>query len=694
LLKTRKIMQKLLSLILGAAVTLNIAAPHQAAAQSSLAGSKGKARQLNAVIHKDHLLSKVSGHEGALTIFPTGGLPPYSFRWSTGSQLSYVSGLGAGDYSVTVTDASGARFSASAEIDGFNCSAASCEFRTQTQGGWGAVPHGNNPGVYLHANFANAFPNGLVVGCNNTLTLTSAQAVTDFLPSGSTPAALTQNLVDPAGSYDNVLAGQVVALSLSVGFDNYDAGFGTSSGSLAGLVIANGDFAGMTVQQVLDEANAFLGGCASVYTASQLNDAVSALNENFDDGTVNNGYVLCPQASDLSVSIDATDETCAELCNGTATAVVSGGSMPYSYLWSNGAVDVSLINLCPANYDLTVTDALGCEVVANADVHPSENMLLASISKEDVSCNGANDGSLLVSVIEGAAPYSFIWTPAVSTSESADQLAPGVYQVHLADANGCETDVQEEILQPDMLIAAATGINASCLGADGSAHVDVTGGTAPYSYLWSPSGGTGADASNLDADFYAVLVTDANGCSANASVLIQSNAINIQISSQDASCPGMSDGYATAIPSGGTPPYSYLWSPVGGTNATAASLAGGLYTISVTDQQGCQASVQVEIAVENGNCYPRFGNTDKNESGFSVYPSVISSEVKIMSSNNTAASATVTITSVDGKIAFNGHVQLQSQKEVVINTADLTPGIYTMSIIAEAQNQVFRMVKK
>ncbi len=65
-------------------------------------------------------------------------------------------------------------------------------FRTQTQGGWGAIPNGNNPGVYVHTNFAAAFPSGLTIGCSsgNKLVLTSAQAVTDFLPSGTTPAVL------------------------------------------------------------------------------------------------------------------------------------------------------------------------------------------------------------------------------------------------------------------------------------------------------------------------------------------------------------------------------------------------------------------------------------------------------------------------------------------------------------------------
>ncbi|MFZ6010460.1 MAG: hypothetical protein ACOYXT_08930 [Bacteroidota bacterium] len=170
--------------------------------------------------------------------------------------------------------------------------------RTQTQGGWGAPPNGNNPGAYLHANFLSAFPNGLVVGCNYTITLTSAQAVTDFLPQGGTPSALKKNYVDPVdtpkhpNNPKNTLAGQVVALRLSVGFDNWDEDFGESNTDLADATITQGTFAGWTVAQVLAEAEKVLGGCASSYRAAQLNDVVTAINESFVDGTTNTGFLI------------------------------------------------------------------------------------------------------------------------------------------------------------------------------------------------------------------------------------------------------------------------------------------------------------------------------------------------------------------------------------------------------------------
>jgi hypothetical protein len=167
--------------------------------------------------------------------------------------------------------------------------------RTQTQGGWGAVPHGNNPGAYLHAHFAAAFPSGLTVGCDKTITLTSAQAVTNFLPQGGSPKALTTSYVNPTNKNITVLAGQVVALKLNVVFDEYDPNFGAASDLLKNRVIVSGPFQGWTVAQLLAEAEKKLGGCASPYSFSQLNNALDAINNNYANGNTDLGYLTCPK---------------------------------------------------------------------------------------------------------------------------------------------------------------------------------------------------------------------------------------------------------------------------------------------------------------------------------------------------------------------------------------------------------------
>lgn len=170
------------------------------------------------------------------------------------------------------------------------------QLRTQTQGGWGSTPSGNNPGTYLHANFSAAFSDGLTVGCapdNYYVKLTSAQAVTDLLPTGGKASALTANATDPA-SLKNVLVGQIVALKLSVGFDLYDANFGESPVPLGAMVIGSGTFKGVPVYKFLAIAEKVLGGCSKEFTLQDVNETASSINQNYVDGKTNNGFLVCP----------------------------------------------------------------------------------------------------------------------------------------------------------------------------------------------------------------------------------------------------------------------------------------------------------------------------------------------------------------------------------------------------------------
>jgi len=172
------------------------------------------------------------------------------------------------------------------------------QFRTQTQGGWGARPAGNNPGTYLHAHFASAFPIGLTIGCDRSgfsVYYSSADAVTEFLPAGGGPSVLSGNANDPkAKSIKNVLLGHVTALALSVGFDFADPDFGPAQESLGNMVIASGAFAGKNINEFLFLANTALGGCATGYSFSELNQTATLINENFDDGTMDRGFLTCP----------------------------------------------------------------------------------------------------------------------------------------------------------------------------------------------------------------------------------------------------------------------------------------------------------------------------------------------------------------------------------------------------------------
>ena len=162
-------------------------------------------------------------------------------------------------------------------------------FQTFTQGGWGSTAQGDNPGVYRDANFAAAFPSGAVIGLpdsNFSATFTDATAVENFLPSGSTPTPFIQDHVDPTATEAGALAGQVLALTLNVGFDLFDSNFAPSVSNLNDYTINDLSVScdGMTAQKVLAEANTILGGLTSSFSPSEINECATWINEKFDDG--------------------------------------------------------------------------------------------------------------------------------------------------------------------------------------------------------------------------------------------------------------------------------------------------------------------------------------------------------------------------------------------------------------------------
>lgn len=653
-----------------------------------------EAKKLSVKIKKDQGLKTLQGNEGAMTAEASGGTPPYRYKWSTGSTEPFVNGLRAGRYSVSITDAAGTSTFMEAEMGQLDCTNAQCQFRTQTQGGWGTNPHGNNPGVYLNANFSIAFPNGLQVGCTNTLSLTSAQAVRDFLPSGTTPRALPAgNLTNPGNTYKNVLAGQVVALTLSVGFDLADPNFATPSTHLANLVIASGTFAGMTVQQVLNEANRVLGGCSSNYSASQMNDVISSINENYVDGTTDQGFLLC-QPVVLQVTAQSTAESCYQLCDGTAFVQVSGGTAPYTFSWSNGATGSAISGLCPGSYDVNVMDAMGCTGMATVSVG-SGGQLSVSANGTDISCFGADDGTAIAQVSGGTAPYSYAWSNGASTANISG-LEPGTYTVIVMDANYCTGQASVTLLEPRLLAAATGSIDASCLAADGSLSAVAQGGTAPYSYLWSPGGATTANVNNITAGVYSVLITDAHGCTASAEAIVQGNGLNLGVVSiTPVSCPGEDDGSATVMASGGTAPYSYSWSPYGGTGATATNLVAGTYIVRVEDYNGCPSFIIVEVGVLNPSCnQARFGrSTNITNNAMTIYPNPVRDQLIVNSYSADLEKTRIEIVDMTGRIVFATSKNVCGNYQEQINLSHIPDGIYLLKVQNSSGSEVIRFNK-
>ena len=448
-------------------------------------------------------------------------------------------------------------------------------FRTYTQGGWGATPSGSNPGAYLQANFATAFPSGLIIGGTNKIVLTTATAVKNFLPQGSTPRQLNAGtLTNPTKSaYSNVLAGQLAAAMISVKMDKTFPAFAPSATALGDLKISHGTFKNWTVNQLISAANSYIGGAASAYTAATFNLALTNINECYDNGVMSSNYLVCP----ITFTSIISPVTCYNGTNGSisVSAVTGGRGAPYTYLWSNGATTASLSGVAAGTYTLTVTDHKGITSVTSITVtQPSQ--LTASSSAGSILCNG---GSTTVNVGGNGGT-----TPYVGTGNFT--VNAGTFNYTVTDANGCTAATSVTVTEPSLLTASSNAGSILCNGGSTTVNVGGNGGTTPY---------VGTGNFTVNAGTFNYTVTDANGCTAATSVSVsEPTALSVVSTSQtdDNSCNGGScDGTATVNIAGGTMPYTYNWT--GGTSASnvlSAICFNTTPSVIVTDFNGCTIS--------------------------------------------------------------------------------------------------------
>ena len=306
--------------------------------------------------------------------------------------------------------------------------------------------------------------------------------------------------------------------------------------------------------------------------------------------------------SAVVVTTSSTSTTCGSN-NGTATANATGGTGTYTYSWLPGAGSGStLSNLSSGSYTVTVTDANGCTASASANVGSAGGPSITVDSFNDISCNGLSDGSATVSGTGGTGTLNYNWSPGNLSGATQNGLGANTYTVIVTDQEGCSNSATLTISEPSAISLTSGVITpANCGANDGSASVNASGGTGSLSYSWNPNVSTGPNATNVAAGNYEVTVSDANNCSETINIVVSSigGPIVSLDASSDVSCFGGNDGSATVTANGGTAPYTYAWSPSGGSAATATNLTAGSYQVVVTDDQGCVGSLNVDISAPN-----------------------------------------------------------------------------------------------
>ncbi|GIV33429.1 MAG: hypothetical protein KatS3mg031_0964 [Chitinophagales bacterium] len=270
------------------------------------------------------------------------------------------------------------------------------------------------------------------------------------------------------------------------------------------------------------------------------------------------------------------------------TPATSNDSAPHICYNTPGIYDVILTSVYPGG---SLTDTLENYITVNPE-------FIVSVNDTDVLCFGQNTGSIHLNVSGGTGVYAYHWSDGPMT-KNRTALAAGTYTVTVSDTlqGGCADTLTINITQPAQLtVSISNVVDPLCSGScDGRARANPSGGVGPYTYLWN-NGETTPDADSLCPGTATVVVTDANGCTASANVNIAGSApLTVSFTGVvHVSCNGQCTGIATAIPSGGTSPYTYQWCN-GQTSATATGLCAGVCSVTVTDAAGCTVTANVSI---------------------------------------------------------------------------------------------------
>jgi len=305
-----------------------------------------------------------------------------------------------------------------------------------------------------------------------------------------------------------------------------------------------------------------------------------------------------------STAVISNISTVNPLCNGTSTGSISvsasGGNGQYAYSWTpNLSISPSLTNLPAGNYTCQVTDGLGCSTTQQISLTQPNPISVNSIANP-ISCFGGNNGGLSLNATGGTAPYQYNWAGNLGTTNSISNVSSGVFSCQITDVNNCILNQSFQISNPPAINTTILTIsNVNCFGnSTGSASISASGGTGSLSYLWSPNTSSSPTISNLPAGTYTCTTSDANGCQQSTNVTItQPTALSSSITTiNSVSCFGGTNGSAQVSGLGGIPPYSYNWSPTGGSSSLASNLTAGTYNCQVKDMNECISNQIVQIS--------------------------------------------------------------------------------------------------
>jgi uncharacterized protein (DUF2141 family) len=636
---------------------------------------------------------------GSVDLTVSGGTIPYTFNWSNSTNPTTIaitediSNLAAETYYVTITDRNNCQIIDSTTIN-----------QPDTIGITTSIQH------VLCA-----------TDSSGTITLSITGGTQPYIYSWTTSTSSATFATD---SISKLIAGMYSVTITDANFCSETATYQITEPSIlsvllnASTVNCGGDSTGMITSAV--------SGGVTPYTYAWSNSASSVIFstassiQNVKAGTYHlivtdaNGCQLLDSATIIQnpivqASISKTDITCNGNADGTLSVTVSGGTVPYSYLWNDFSTSQNRNNLNAGNYSLTVSDNLGCSVVlADTIVEPLGITVTADV--KNVSCSGAGNASIQLSVSGGVAPYSYKWSN-TSITDSIGGLAGGTYLVTITDQNSCFTTRSYNPTNPKPIKLNATVANIGCGSSakGGSIRLAATGGTIPYTFAWS-NGATKAINDSLGVGNHSVTLTDASGCisSANFTIQLEGNPIFARYLSASFAT---SDDTLSFVNLSYPSPANYIWDLGDSTVLNQTDVLHSYRSRRVDD--GDSSFYDVRLLADNGTCVDsvnkritirNLGPLRKGLDSISMYAAPFIEEVNLfpVPANNVLNyklllgledDLTVRIYSLDLKLLKTYSLSKAKEHQGQFGISELAKGLYIITFDTSTDQQSIRFIK-
>ncbi|MDA9325321.1 gliding motility-associated C-terminal domain-containing protein [Flavobacteriales bacterium] len=618
-------------------------------------------------------VSCFGGNDGTASVNVMGGTVPYYYQWSDGQTTQTAIGLSSGTYTCLVTDSNACAFSGNP----ISLIISEPSNSVNPNGPFGSqidvFCHGDSTG-YLSINpTGGTAPYSFLWAPNGDTT----SSISD-LPAGTYVCVVTDDNGCNQGSFTSLSAGSNYIITqpltpLTVSKSQTDVICHGGSTGIATILAVNGS--GTAPYTYLWDNN---GSTSSTINNLSAGTYLCTITDDNGCSFIDSVVITEPATPLISVN-QSIDVSCFGGSNGAASVLVSGGGTSYSYSWlNNGSTFSDIYGLTANTYFVDITDNLGCLIQDTVIVN--EPTQISAIFNVDtaISCNVGHDGVLSADVSGGTPNYTYTWTSNVTgfsyNDSVASNISEGLYTVNILDSNLCTNNFSIQVNDPDPIdLTNYTQTNISCFGGnDGQINLTVLGATPPYTYTWSNANGqTTSSISSLNANTYTVIVQDANGCYGNLGgatqsfLLIEPNAaLTTSYSLSDVVCNGQANGTLEGFGQGGTPPYSYSWIGPGSYTSTGSyidSLVAGTYDLTVTDANGCQDHLSLDIDEPDAI-------------------TLITSPTQPSCYGYSDGMAAVIVSGGTGSYTYNWNSTQLSNSQSGHTIASLTAGIYTVEV--------------